>query len=104
MERMKIGTIAALAIALGIAAGGARIVPQQPARHLVPSPEQRLDINDATVEELLRIPGMTKTWAGRIVRYRPYRTKQDLLDRGIVSPKIYARIKDYVIAHRERAR
>ena len=26
----------------------------------------------------LKVPGMTATWAGRIVRFRPYRTKQDL--------------------------
>jgi DNA uptake protein ComE-like DNA-binding protein len=102
MERMRIARMGVLAIALGIAAAGSRIVPQQPARHAVPSPEQRLDINYASLEELLRIPGMTKTWAGRIVRYRPYRTKQALLDRGIVSAKVYARIKDYVIAHREK--
>ena len=102
MDRMRIARMGVLAIALGIATGAARLISQQPARHVVPSPEQRLDINYATLEELLKIPGMTKIWAGRIVRYRPYRTKQDLLDRGIVSAKVYARIKDYVIAHREK--
>jgi hypothetical protein len=44
---------------------------------------------------------MTKSWAGRIVRFRPYRTKQDLVDRGIVSGEVYNRIKDYIIAHRK---
>ena len=62
----------------------------------------RVDINQATLDELLKIPGMTRTWAGRIVRFRPYRTKQDLLDRGVLSPEVYNRIKDYVIAHREK--
>ena len=66
-----------------------------------PSPEARVDINRATVDELLKIPGMTRSWAGRIVRFRPYRTKQDLLEYGIVTSEVYDRIKDYVIAHRE---
>jgi len=66
-----------------------------------PSPEARVDINRATVDELLKIPGMTRSWAGRIVRFRPYRTKQDLLEHGIVTSEVYDRIKDYVIAHRE---
>jgi len=66
-----------------------------------PSPEARMDINRATVDELLKIPGMTRSWAGRIVRFRPYRTKQDLLEHGIVTSEVYDRIKDYVIAHRE---
>ena len=73
----------------------------QDSRHTAP-PETRVDINQATLEELLKVPGMTRTWAGRIVRFRPYRTKQDLLDRGVLSPEVYNRIKDYVIAHREK--
>jgi DNA uptake protein ComE-like DNA-binding protein len=64
-----------------------------------PRPEARIDINHASVEELLKVPGMTPSWAGRIVRFRPYRTKQDLLERGVVSSEVYDRIKDYVIAH-----
>ena len=47
------------------------------------------------------MPGMTRTWAERIVRFRPYRTKIDLEDRGVVPSEVYDRIKDYVIAHRD---
>jgi DNA uptake protein ComE-like DNA-binding protein len=67
-----------------------------------PPPEARIDINHSSVDELLKVPGMTRSWAGRIIRFRPYRTKQDLLDRGVVSDEVYERIKDYVIAHREK--
>ncbi len=66
-----------------------------------PPPELRIDINHASVDELLKAPGMTQSWAGRIVRFRPYRTKQDLLEYGVVSSEVYDRIKDFVIAHRE---
>jgi DNA uptake protein ComE-like DNA-binding protein len=59
-----------------------------------------VDINHAPLEQLLKVPGMTRTWAVRIVRFRPYRTKIDLIDRGIVTSAVYDRIKDYVIAHR----
>jgi len=45
---------------------------------------------------------MTSSWAGRIVRFRPYHAKNDLLERGVVTSQVYARIKDYVIAHRIR--
>ena len=67
-----------------------------------PQAEARLDLNQASLEELLRVPGMTRTWAGRILRFRPYRTKLDLLDKGIVSAPVYNRIKDCVIVHREK--
>ncbi len=59
-----------------------------------------MDINHASVEELLKVPGMTKSWAGRIVRFRPYRSKQDLVEHGVLPSDVYDRIKDYVIAHR----
>jgi competence protein ComEA len=77
--------------------------PQTSARQrALPPPEARVDINHATTEELLKVQGMTRSWAGRIVRFRPYRTKQDLLDRGVVSNEVYNRIRDYIIAHREK--
>jgi len=50
----------------------------------------------------MTVPGMTRTWAARIIRFRPYRAKNELLDRGIVTGEVYARIKNYIIAHRVR--
>ena len=67
-----------------------------------PPPEARIDINHASVDELLKVPGMTRSWAGRIVRFRPYRTKQDLIEEGVVTSELYIRIKDYVIAHHDK--
>lgn len=86
-----------------MACGQVVVLSQTPAARRAPLPEaKRVDINHATFEELLKVPGMTRTWAGRIVRFRPYRTKQDLVDRGIVSGAVYSRIKDFIIAHREK--
>ena len=67
-----------------------------------PPPEARVDINHATIKELLTVPGMTSSWARRIVRFRSYHSKTDLLDRGIVTMQVYDRIKDYVIARRDK--
>jgi DNA uptake protein ComE-like DNA-binding protein len=72
-----------------------------PKTKAIPPPEARVDINHASVEELLKVPGMTKSWAGRIVRFRPYRSKQDLVEHGVLPSDVYDRIKDYVIAHRD---
>jgi competence protein ComEA len=76
--------------------------PQPSKSRPIPPPEDRVDINHASADQLLKVPGMTATWAGRIIRYRPYRTKQDLLDRGVLPGDVYDRIKDYVIAHRDK--
>jgi DNA uptake protein ComE-like DNA-binding protein len=70
--------------------------------HSIPPPEARIDINHASLDQLLKVPGMKATWAARIVRFRPYRTKQDLLDRGILPSDVFDRVKDCIIAHREK--
>lgn len=109
--RFKMQFLAIAAVALVLldtsVAGGAqyhdrdtRGVPGTSAS--APPPEARTDINHASLSELLKVPGMTPSWAGRIVRFRPYHSKVDLLDRGIVTVRIYDRIKDYVIAHRDK--
>lgn len=68
-----------------------------------PVPEKlRIDINHASLNELLKVPGMTQSWALRILRFRPYRSKQDLLDEGVVPGDVYSRIRDYLIAHRAK--
>lgn len=66
-----------------------------------PPPEGRIDINHASIDELLKAPGMTRSWAGRIIRFRPYRSKLDLVDNGVLTTQAYDRIEGYVIAHRE---
>jgi DNA uptake protein ComE-like DNA-binding protein len=73
-----------------------------PREHAAPSPEARVDINHASADELRKVPGMTQTWAARIVRFRPYRTKQDLLDKGVLPSEVYDRLKDFLIAHRDK--
>jgi len=89
--------LAIAAFSLLLASSG-QIAPRKPA----PPVEARIDINHARLDELLRVPGMTRSWAGRIIRFRPYRTKQDLLDRGVVSSEVYDRIKENIVAHRDK--
>jgi len=45
---------------------------------------------------------MKPTWAHRIIRFKPYRTKQSLIDEGIVSLGVYHRIRDYIIVHQDK--
>jgi hypothetical protein len=66
-------------------------------------PEARIDINHAPLNQLLKVPGLTQVWAARIVRFRPYHTKVDLLERGVLPSAVYDRIKDTIIAHRDKS-
>lgn len=60
----------------------------------------RVDINTANLQELMQVPGMTRTWAGRVMRFRPYRAKNNLLDRGVLPQEVYDRVKDSIVVHR----
>jgi len=68
----------------------------------VPAEDERVDLNTASLEQLMKLPGMTRVWAARIVKFRPYRRKDELVDRGVVTGEVYARIKDWVVAHRAK--
>ena len=103
--RFAVVPLAILAFSLAFGGRAVPAAPQsssQPAAKTkpVPPPEARIDINHASADELLKVPGMTPSWAGRIVRFRPYRTKRDLLDHGVLPGDVYDRIKDAIIAHR----
>lgn len=84
----------------GLGQRGASGTP--PAHRPTVNPDERVDLNHAPLEDLMKVPGMKRTWAERIIRFRPYRSKQDLIDEGIVPGDVYGRIRDYVIAHREK--
>ena len=79
-------------LAVASLAGTASENPQRPV--------EAVDINRASLQELEKVPGLTATWAARIVRFRPYRTKLDLLDQGVVTPEVYQQIRERVVAHR----
>ena len=57
-----------------------------------------LDLNTATRAQLRRLPGITDTYATRILTHRPYKVKHELETRKILPPAVYARIRDRVTA------
>ena len=92
---------AAWAILAGVLVSVCATLPQTAPKSVQKTPAVLVDINHASLDELLTVPGMTRSWAGRIIRFRPYRSKQDLLDHGVLPSEAYDRIKDFIIAHRQ---
>jgi competence protein ComEA len=100
----RFATIVVLSLSVSVLAGQSSttdVRETQSSRRQIPSAE-RVDLNHATVDDLLKVHGLTRTWAERIVRFRPYRTRLDLLQEGVLPPEVYNRIKDAVIVHREK--
>ena len=57
-----------------------------------------VDINSATTEELDALPGIGAARSGAIVKGRPYKGKDDLVQKKIIPQNVYDGIKDKIIA------
>ncbi len=64
--------------------------------------DDRIDINAATLEQLKSVPGLGDV-AQKIIAGRPYRTKLDLVKRGIITRELYDKVKQRIVAHRAAA-
>ena len=57
-----------------------------------------LDINSASADQLAELPGIGKAYSAKIIAGRPYKGKDDLVNKDVVPQKTYDGIKDKTIA------
>ena len=62
-----------------------------------------MDINSASEKELATLAGIGEARAKAIVKGRPYKGKNELLDKKIVPENVYNDIKDKIIAKQPEA-
>ena len=101
--------IAAAAIALLAATGTAfaKDEPKKPAAAAATAPakaEALLDLNSASRDELMKLKGIGDARADAIIKGRPYKGKNELLDKKIVPENVYNDIKDKIIAKQGEAK
>jgi competence protein ComEA len=115
MRRFTLAALAATALTLGLLAATPSIAQTtQPATggkmapagkmapsesKMAPAPKaELLDINSATAEQLDALPGIGKAYSAKIVEGRPYKGKDELVQKKILPQKTYDGIKDKIIA------
>jgi competence protein ComEA len=60
--------------------------------------DQPLDVNTASKDQLVSLPGMSSEGADRIIAGRPYSSASQLMSRRVISEPEYDKIKDQVTA------
>jgi competence protein ComEA len=114
MRHFTLASLAATALTLGLLtatpmmaqtpapATGGKMAPgakMAPAEKMAPAPKaELLDINSASADELKALKGIGDAYSAKIIAGRPYKGKDELLQKNIVPEKTYAEIKDKIIA------
>lgn len=60
-----------------------------------------VDVNSATKDQLDALKGIGPARADAIIKGRPYKGKDDLVQKGVVPKSVYDAIKDKIVARQK---
>ncbi len=107
IENKLMAQIAVLVFALSLIGGaaGAQSVPSSTSSAMAAAQNmaEKLDINSATLDQLKSLPGIGDAYSQKIVAGRPYRAKNQLVQKKIIPQSVYDKIKDLIIAKQPKA-
>ena len=105
MRHFTLASVLATALSLGLlTATPSMAQTAQPAtksdgKMMAPAPKaELLDINSATADQLDALQGVGKAYSAKIIAGRPYKGKDDIVNKDILPQKTYDGIKDKIIA------
>ena len=70
----------------------------KPAAAAVTPADDKIDINRAKADQLMTLEGIGDARAKAIIKGRPYKGKDELVEKNIIPQAVYDKIKDKIIA------
>ncbi len=101
MKRILLALVVALAFTLTCAAQPSSTAKKGAAAAQKAATQQKadlIDINTATADQLKSIPGIGDAYAAKIINGRPYKAKNELVQKKILPQAVYNKVKDHIIA------
>ncbi|MBS1810310.1 MAG: helix-hairpin-helix domain-containing protein [Acidobacteria bacterium] len=75
------------------------VIAQDKGKPAAPAAKAELmDLNSATKEQLMTLPGIGDAFAAKIIAGRPYKVKTELVSKNIIPKATFAKITAKVIA------
>ncbi len=107
ITKLLLVMIAALGLAFSLPAAEKKSPPKKPASTTEKAEKKApasklLDINTASEKELKELPGIGDAYAAKIVQNRPYRAKNELVQKKIIPQATYEKIRDMIVARQRK--